>query len=193
MSARCISPCIPHCGTSAQDHSAASYQVNTCSHRSEYISLIGSLERREGCRIATGGSNNFVARVEATSLPKHVMTAIAPLFESLKMLNRQISEADAELEKIVREDEVVKAALHCSGRRAGNGYDLGCDHRRCIEVQRSQAGALLPRAGSPRTQFRRAATSGAHQQGGRQPRQNLTRRGSVSAFALAVGKEQNSL
>jgi transposase len=76
--------------------------------RSKYISLIGSLARREGCRIATGGSNNFIARVEAANLPAHVLAAIAPLFESLKMLNRQIAVADAELEKIVREDEVVR-------------------------------------------------------------------------------------
>lgn len=41
-------------------------------------------------------------------MPAHVMQVIAPLLESLKMLNRQISEADAELEKIVREDEVVR-------------------------------------------------------------------------------------
>ena len=70
--------------------------------RSKYISLIRSLARREGCRIATGSSTNFVARVEAANLPAHVMAAIAPLFESLRMLNRQIAEADAELEKIVR-------------------------------------------------------------------------------------------
>jgi len=76
--------------------------------RSKYISLVGSLARREGCRIATGGSDNFTARVEAAGLPAHVMAAIAPLFESLKMLNRQIAEADAELEKIVKEDEVVR-------------------------------------------------------------------------------------
>src|SRR5919205_1750013 len=66
--------------------------------RSKYISLIGSLARREGCRIATGGSDNFVKRAEAAGLPEHVMAAIAPLFESLKMLNRQIAEADADLE-----------------------------------------------------------------------------------------------
>jgi transposase len=76
--------------------------------RTKYISLIGALARREGCRIATGGSNNFIARVEAANLPEHVMAAIAPLFESLRMLNRQIDEADALLEKIVKEDEVVK-------------------------------------------------------------------------------------
>src|SRR5215218_935717 len=47
--------------------------------RSKYISLIGALARREGCRIATGGSNNFIARVEAAGLPAHVMAAITPL------------------------------------------------------------------------------------------------------------------
>ncbi|MET0648505.1 MAG: IS110 family transposase [Pyrinomonadaceae bacterium] len=83
--------------------------------RSKYISLIGSLARREGCRIATGGSNNFAARVEAANLPAHVMEAIAPLFESLRMLNRQIAEADAELEKIVKEDEVVRRLCTAPG------------------------------------------------------------------------------
>jgi transposase len=36
------------------------------------------------------------------------MTTIAPLFESLRLLNREIEGADAELEKIVKEDVVVK-------------------------------------------------------------------------------------
>jgi len=83
--------------------------------RSKYITLIGSLARREGCRIATGGSNNFCARVEAAGLPAHVMQVITPLLESLKMLNRQIAEADAELEKIVREDEVVRRLCTAPG------------------------------------------------------------------------------
>jgi transposase len=86
--------------------------VRTCS---KYISLIGSLARREGCRIATGGSSNFIARVEAANLPEHVTTAIAPLFESLRMLNRQIAEADALLEKIVKEDEVVQRLYTAPG------------------------------------------------------------------------------
>jgi transposase len=64
--------------------------------RSKYISLISSLARWESCRIATGGSDNFVKRVEAATLPAHVMDAITPLFENLRMLNRQIAEADAE-------------------------------------------------------------------------------------------------
>lgn len=83
--------------------------------RSKYISLIGALARREGCRIASGGSTNFIARVEAANLPTHVVAAIAPLFESLRMLNRQIDEADALLEKIVKEDEVVKRLCTAPG------------------------------------------------------------------------------
>ncbi|HEY9405720.1 MAG TPA: hypothetical protein VIQ24_23925 [Pyrinomonadaceae bacterium] len=58
----------------------------------KYVSLIGALAGREGCRIASGGSNNFIARGEAANLPTHRMTAIGPLFESLRLLNRQIDE-----------------------------------------------------------------------------------------------------
>ena len=72
--------------------------------RSKYISLIGALARRGGCRIATGGPDNFVRRAEAAGLPAHVPAAVAPLRESLKTLGRQVSGADAELGKIVRED-----------------------------------------------------------------------------------------
>ena len=83
--------------------------------RSKYISLIGAPARREGCRIATGGSDNFVKRAGAANLPGHVLAAVAPLFESLKMLNRQISEADAALEQIVKEDEVVRRLCTAPG------------------------------------------------------------------------------
>jgi len=76
--------------------------------RSKYISLVGSLARREGSRIATGGSDNFGVRVGAARLPAHVMQTIGPLLESLRILNRQIAEADAELGQIVKEDEVVR-------------------------------------------------------------------------------------
>jgi transposase len=83
--------------------------------RSKYISLVGALARREGCRIATGGSEHFAARVEVAGLPAQVMAAITPLLESLRVLNRQIAEADAELEKIVREDEVVRRLCTAPG------------------------------------------------------------------------------
>ena len=110
--------------------------------RSKYISLIGSLARREGCRIATGGSPNFVARVEAANLPAHVMAAVAPLFESLKMLNRQIAEADAELEKIgyVGRGQARPPAVHTYSRRLVGGEeskgseDVGREQRDGVSV-----------------------------------------------------------
>ena len=75
--------------------------------RSQYVSLIGTLARREGCRIAAGGADNFVKRAEVANRPAHVMAAIAPLFVSLKMLNRQLGEADAEAAaRIVRKVSV---------------------------------------------------------------------------------------
>jgi transposase len=43
------------------------------------------------------------------------MTAITPLLESLRLLNRQIDKADAELEKIVKEDEVVRRLCTAPG------------------------------------------------------------------------------
>jgi transposase len=76
--------------------------------RSKYISLIGSLARREGCRIATGGSNNFAARVEAANLPAHVMAGHRPALREPEDAQPADREADAELEKIVKEDEVVR-------------------------------------------------------------------------------------
>lgn len=53
----------------------------------------------------------------ADNLPAHVMAAIAPVLDSLKMLNQQIDEADEELEKIVREDEVVRRLCTAPGVR----------------------------------------------------------------------------
>ena len=43
------------------------------------------------------------------------MAVITPLLESLKMLNRQIAEADAALEEIIREDEVVRRLCTAPG------------------------------------------------------------------------------
>lgn len=90
--------------------------------------MIGALARREGCRIAAGGSNNFIARVEAAGLPTHVIAAIGPLLESLRILNRQIAEADTELEKIVKEDKVVRRLCMAPRSRAGDGHDVCGDH-----------------------------------------------------------------
>jgi transposase len=76
--------------------------------RAKYISLIGALARREGCRIPTGVSRSFAARVEQAELPQHVLAQIEPLLIMLKSLNEQIKLADEKVAEIVKDDEVVK-------------------------------------------------------------------------------------
>jgi transposase len=79
--------------------------VRTCA---KYISLIGALTRREGCRIPTGVSRSFAARVEKAELPPHVLIQIEPLLIMLKSLNEQIKLAGEKVAEIVKDDEVVK-------------------------------------------------------------------------------------
>src|SRR5919199_1589555 len=47
--------------------------VRTCA---KYISLIGALARREGCRIKSGVSRSFATRVKQAELPQHVLVQI---------------------------------------------------------------------------------------------------------------------
>jgi transposase len=56
-----------------------------------------------------------MSRLNSLSEAWYGIEWIAPLIESLKMLNRQIAEADAELEQIVREDEVVRRLCTAPG------------------------------------------------------------------------------
>jgi transposase len=76
--------------------------------RAKYISLIGALARREGCRIKSGVSRSFAARVEDAGLPAHVLAQVEPLLIMLESLNEQIRKADEKLAEIVRDDEVVR-------------------------------------------------------------------------------------
>jgi transposase len=76
--------------------------------RAKYICLIGALSRREGCRIKSGVSRDFAARVEEAGLPAHVLAQIEPLLIMLRSLNEQIRKADERLAEIVRGDEVVR-------------------------------------------------------------------------------------
>jgi transposase len=57
--------------------------------RSKYISLIGALAQREGCRIKAGPSPSFARRVEQAGLPAHTLIQIEPLRVMLQALNEQ--------------------------------------------------------------------------------------------------------
>jgi transposase len=76
--------------------------------RAKYISLIGALARREGCRVKSGVSRSFAARVEHAALPPHVLLQVEPLLIMLRSLNERIKQADERLAEIVKDDEVVR-------------------------------------------------------------------------------------
>jgi transposase len=76
--------------------------------RAKYISLIGARARREGCRIKSGGSRSFAARIEQAALPQHILLQIEPLRIMLKLRNEQIKQADERLAEIVKDDAVVQ-------------------------------------------------------------------------------------
>ena len=83
--------------------------------RSKYISLIGALARREGCRFGAGPSPSFARRVEEAGLPAHTLAQIEPLLAMLKALNEQIKAADKRLEEIAGADEVVQRLCSVPG------------------------------------------------------------------------------
>jgi transposase len=75
--------------------------------RAECISLIGALARREGCRLKSGVSRSFAARVGEAELPAHVPAQVGPLLIMLEWLDEQIRKAGEKLAEVVRDDEVV--------------------------------------------------------------------------------------
>jgi transposase len=83
--------------------------------RSKYISFIGALARREGCRIKAGPSPSFARRVELAGLPAHTLAQIEPLLVMLKTLNEQIKAADKRVEEIAKADEVVQRLCSVPG------------------------------------------------------------------------------
>lgn len=83
--------------------------------RSKYISLIRSLLRRDGLRIAPGAARSFTARLAAVPLPAELQAEIAPLLVLMEALNEQIKRADDELAQVVKEDPRVKRLTSVPG------------------------------------------------------------------------------
>lgn len=55
--------------------------------RARYISLVGTLLRRDGFRVPSGAARNFLARLDAPELPAGLLEEVAPLLELLRALN----------------------------------------------------------------------------------------------------------
>jgi transposase len=75
--------------------------------RSRYISLISTLLRRDGLRVAPGHSAGFLKRLERVELSDALRKEAAPLVLLLQSLNEQIRAADERLAALSKEDEVV--------------------------------------------------------------------------------------
>ena len=75
--------------------------------RSRYISLISTLLRRDGLRVAPGHSAGFLKRLARVVLTEALREEIAPLVLLLEAVNEQIKAADERLAALAREDKVV--------------------------------------------------------------------------------------
>ncbi|MDQ3816201.1 MAG: IS110 family transposase [Acidobacteriota bacterium] len=75
--------------------------------RSRYVSLISTLLRRDGLRVAPGHSAGFLKRLARVVLPEALREEVAPLVLLLQGLTEQIKAADERLAALAKEDEVV--------------------------------------------------------------------------------------
>lgn len=83
--------------------------------RSKYISLIRSLLRRDGLRVASGDVSSFARRLELLQLSTELRDEVAPLLTLLASLNEQIKRADDCLAQIVKDDAVVRRLTSVPG------------------------------------------------------------------------------
>jgi transposase len=95
--------------------------------RAKYMSLIGALARREGCRIPNGYPEGFVARIEKLELPAPLMLEVTPLLTVMKTLNEQIQEADKKLAEIVKRGCGRESVMQCAGCRPRDSRDVCCN------------------------------------------------------------------
>ena len=83
--------------------------------RSKYISLIRSLLRRDGLRVAAGTARSFVVRLDCLPLSAELRVEVAPLVTLLEGINEQLRQADDELAQLVKEDAVVRRLTSAPG------------------------------------------------------------------------------
>jgi len=76
--------------------------------RAKYISLIRSLLRRDGLRIAAGTARCFSVRLSALQLSNELREEVMPLLTLMESLNEQIKGADEQLAQLVKDEQVVR-------------------------------------------------------------------------------------
>jgi transposase len=83
--------------------------------RAKYITTIKTLIRAEGLRLPASSAESFVERLSALTLPDLLATAIEPLVMLLVQLNKQIKQADKQLQDLVEQDPVVERLCTAPG------------------------------------------------------------------------------
>jgi transposase len=76
--------------------------------RARYITVIGTLLRREGIRVRTGAARTFVRRLEGLDLPSDLAAAVGPLRALLVPLHEQLTAVEARLAHRVAGDDVMR-------------------------------------------------------------------------------------
>lgn len=76
--------------------------------RAKHLTLMGTLVRQEGLRVATGQAKHFVTRLSRVGLPGALKETLQPLVEVVTVLNAQVEAVEAELEKLAAQDEVMR-------------------------------------------------------------------------------------
>lgn len=76
--------------------------------RTKYISVLRSMLRREGVRVASCTAEYFRRHVAEIGLPEHLRLAVEPLLEVLRVLDEQIGAADEKLAAVAKQEALVK-------------------------------------------------------------------------------------
>lgn len=95
--------------------------------RAKYITMIKTLVRAEGLRVAASESRRFLERLSAVALPAHLATVLSPLTTLLASLNEQIASADQQLSELAGGDPVVQRLRSAPGVGVMTAPDLRGD------------------------------------------------------------------
>jgi len=83
--------------------------------RSRYISLVRSILRREGYRVASCGVSVFIKHIEQLALPEHLRTEIEPILKVMRTINEQVQQSSEQLEEQAYNHEVTKRLCSAPG------------------------------------------------------------------------------
>lgn len=76
--------------------------------RAKNLTLMGSLVRQQGLRVATGSAERFLQRLAKVALADSLKETLAPLMEVVTLLNKEVAVVDEKLSVMVEADEEMK-------------------------------------------------------------------------------------